>query len=88
MEWLHIWFFESNLSWEERTVGVPLHQEHIDEVDEDAGSCLRVSDCEKQPLIDDHEHQIAEETQQEEQLRNKYQVQIICPSEVPEQKNI
>lgn len=88
MEWLHIWFFESNLSWEKGSVGVPLHQEHVDKVDEDAGSCLRVSDCEKQPLIDDHEDQIAEETQQEEQLRNKYQVQIICPSEVPEQKNI
>lgn len=85
---MHVWFFESHLSWVEGLTGVPLHQEHVDEVDENAGSCLRVSDCEKQPLINDHEDQIAEETQQEKQLRNKYQVQIECPSEVPEQMNI
>lgn len=62
---------------------IPLHEEHVDEVDEDAGSLTRVHRREGQPLVEDHEDQVAEEAQQEEQLRKEDQVQIELFLEVP-----
>lgn len=76
---------DSHLSWIEGPTRIAHHKEHVDKVDEDAGSRLRVSDCEEEPLIDDHEHQITEETQQEEQLGKKNQVHVESPSEVSAQ---
>lgn len=74
----------SYLSWVKWLAGVTLHEEHVDELDEDAGSRLRVLDCENQPLIYDHEDEIPEETQQEEQLGQKHQIKIELPPEVPD----
>ena len=62
-------------------IGV-LHEEHVDEVDEDAGSQAGVGGPEGQPLVEDHEHQVAEETQQEEQLREEHQVHVVALPEV------
>ena len=73
---------DAYLSRVERTdVGV-LHEEHVDEVDEDAGSRARVRGPEGQPLVEDHEHQVAKETQQEEQLREEHQVHVVALPEV------
>lgn len=58
----------THLSWVEWLAGVALHEEHVDELDEDAGSRLWVPDCVNQPLVYDHEDQIPEETEQEEQF--------------------
>ena len=62
-------------------VGV-LHEEHVDEVDEDAGSQAGVRGPEGQPLVEDHEHQVAKETQQEEQLREEHQEHVVALPEV------
>jgi len=72
------------LSWVERSHIFPLHDEHVDEVDEDAGSLAGVSRTERQPLVENHEDQVAKETEQEEQLRKKQQIDIKFLSEVPE----
>lgn len=53
-------------------------------MDEDAGSLAGVSSPEHQPLVDNHEHQVAKETEQEEQLRKKQQVDVKLLLEVPE----
>ena len=63
---------------------VALHEEHVDELDEDAGGLLRVPGCEGQPFIDDHKNQVAKEAEQEEQLRQKHQVEAVLPPEVSE----
>lgn len=73
----------TNLSWVERSDVLPLHDKHVDEVDEDAGSLAGVSCTVCQPLVENHEDQVAEETEQEEQLRDKQQIDIKFLSEVP-----
>lgn len=74
------------LSRVERLSRASLHEEHVNEMDEDAGSSLGVSRREGQPLIDDHEDQVAEETEQEEQLGQEDQVEVELPPEVSESK--
>lgn len=73
----------SNLSRVEGSDVFPLHDEHVDKVDEDAGSLAGVSGAVREPLVEDHENQVAKETEQEEQLRQKQQVDIKFLSEVP-----
>ena len=73
------------LSWEEGRHPVPLHEEHVDEVDEDAGGHLGVTGREGQPLVDDHEDQVAKQAQQEQQLREEYQVQVELFPKMPTQ---
>lgn len=62
---------------------ITLHEEHVYEVDEDAWGLSGVLSREDQPLVDDHEHQIAKQTQQEQELREKYQVQVVFLPKVP-----
>lgn len=52
----------------ERRIGrvIVVEKEHIDEVDEDARSILRVVHIVCTPLEDDHENQIPEETNNED----------------------
>lgn len=73
----------SHLSWVEGLHSVPLHEEHVYEVDEDAWSESGVLSSEHQPLVDYHERQVAKKTQQEEELREKYQVEVVLLLEVP-----
>jgi len=70
------------LSWVEGLHGAPLHEEHVDEVDEDAGREPGLRGRERQPLVDHHEHQVAEQTPHEEQLRQEYQVHVVLLIEV------
>lgn len=74
----------NNLSRVERRDVLPLHDEHVDEVDEDAGSLAGVFCPICDPLVDNHEDQVAKETEHEEQLRNKQQVNIKLLPEVSE----
>ena len=71
------------LSRVERGVVPPLHEEHVDEVDEDAGSQAGISGSERHPFIEDHEDQVAEKTQQEQQLWEEQQVDVELLPEVP-----
>ena len=64
------------LSRVEELVAAALHQEHVDEVDEDAGSCFGLGGGEGQPLVYHHEDQVAEKAPHEEQLRQEDQVQV------------
>lgn len=68
----------------ERCVGsfVVVKQEHVDEVDEDAGRVLRRVHVETAPLEDDHEHQVAKQTQEKDQLGDKLQNNVESLSEV------
>lgn len=77
---------DTYLSWEQRRDIVPLHDEHVDEVDEDAGSLAGVSCAKCQPLVENHEDQVAKETEQEEQLRKKQQIDVKFLSEVSEER--
>lgn len=70
----------------ERLSRASLHEEHVNEVDKDAGSSLGVLCREGQPLIDDHEDQVAEEAEQEKQLGQEDQVEVELPPEVSESK--
>lgn len=72
-----------HLSWVKGLHRAALHEEHVDEVDEHTGSVLGVSRSEDDPLVDDHKHEVAEETQEEEQLREEDQVQAVLLPEVP-----
>lgn len=76
----------ANLSRVERRHVLPLHHKHVDEVDEDAGCLAGVSRAIRQPLVDDHEDQVAEEAEEEEQLGDKQQVDAVLLSEVPAQE--
>lgn len=67
----------------ERSDVLPLHDEHVNEVDEDAGGLAGVSCTVRQPLVENHEDQVAKETEQEEQLRKEQQIDIKFLSEVP-----
>lgn len=62
---------------------VPLHEEHVDEVNEDTGGMLGVPRGEDNPLVEDHEDEVAKETEQEEQLGQEDQVQAVRLPEVP-----
>lgn len=73
----------THLSRVERSDVLPLHDEHVNEVDEDAGGLAGVSCAVRQPLVENHEDQVAKETEQEEQLRKKQQIDIKFLSEVP-----
>ena len=53
-------------------------------MDEDAWSLAGVLCAVRQPLVENHEDQVTEETEQEEQLRKKQQIDIKFLSEVPE----
>ena len=53
-------------------------------MDEDAWSLAGVPCAIHQPLVENHEDQVTEETEQEEQLRKKQQVDVEFLSEVPE----
>lgn len=57
------------LSWVERRYVLPLHDEHVDKVDEDTGSLAGVTGTKCQPLEENHEDQVSEEAEQEKQLR-------------------
>lgn len=59
------------LSRVERSDIFTLHDKHVNEVDEDAGSLAGVPCTVRQPLVENHEDQVAKETEQEEQLRKK-----------------
>lgn len=65
----------------ERCIGrvIVVEEEHIDEVDKDAGSILRVVRVVCTPLEDDHEDQIPEEAKDEDHLWDELQdnVQVI-----------
>lgn len=76
----------SYLSRVERVPRASLHEEHVNEVDEDARSSVGVSCCKGQPLVDDHKDQVAKETEQEEQLRQEDQVEVELSSEVSKNK--
>ena len=86
VEWMDACVHGNHVTWYlsrvEELVAAALHQEHVDEVDEDAGSRARVRGPEGQPLVEDHEHQVAKETQQEEQLREEHQVHVVALPEV------
>lgn len=43
----------------------------------------RVLRREDQPLVQYHEHEVAKETQQEQDLREKHQVQVVLFPKVP-----
>lgn len=58
-------------------------EEHIDELDEDAGGLPGRGGRVHQPLIDDHEEQVAKDAQHEEQLRDRDQEDIKLLPEVP-----
>lgn len=73
----------ANLSRVERGHVLPLHHKHVDEVDEDAGCLAGVPRAVRQPLVDNHEDQVAEEAEKEEQLRHKQQVDAELLFEVP-----
>lgn len=73
----------ANLSRVERRHVLPLHHKHVDEVDEDAGCLAGVPRAVRQPFVDNHEDQVAEEAEEEEQLRHKQQVDAELLFEVP-----
>lgn len=73
----------SHLSWVKGLHCITLHEEHVYEVDEDAWGPSGVRSRKKQPLVENHEHQVAKQTQQEQELRDKYQVQAVRLPKVP-----
>lgn len=77
----------SHLSWVKGLHGIPLHEEHIYEVDEDARGLSGVLSRESQPLVQYHEHKVAKQTEQKQDLREEYQVDVVLLPEVPVEKN-
>lgn len=73
----------THLSRVKRLHGVSLHEEHVDEVDEHTGSMLGVPGSEDDPLVENHEDEVAKETQQKEQLREEDQVEAVLLPKVP-----
>lgn len=73
----------SHLSWVQGLDCITLHEEHIYKVDEDAGGMSGVLSRENQPLVEYHEHQVAKQAQQEQELRKKHQVQVVLFPKVP-----
>lgn len=84
-------FGEPHLVLVERSIGrvVVVEQEHVDEVNEDTGGLLGVGGVVHAPLEDDHEHQVTEETDDEDHLRDKLQDDVHVSPEIPgERKEI
>lgn len=73
----------SHLSWVEGLHCITLHEEHVYKVDEDTRSLSGVLRREDQPLVQYHEHEVAKQAQQEQELREKYQVQVVLFPKVP-----
>jgi len=73
---------------EREVVGVGGEEEHVDEVDEDAGGHPGVGGAELDPLVEDEEDEIAEERQEENQLGQELQDQPVPLLEVPRQGDI
>lgn len=73
----------AHLSWVKGLHVAALHEEHVYEVYEHTGSMLGVSRSEDDPLVDNHEDEVAKETQEEEQLREEDQVQAVLLPKVP-----
>lgn len=57
--WSQSAILASHLPWIEGLHSIPLHEKHVDEVDEDAWSLSGVLSGEDQPLVEYHEHQVA-----------------------------
>lgn len=76
----------THLSRVQRTDVLSLHDEHVDEVDEDARGLVGLSRTECKPLVENHEDQVAKETKQEEKLRKKQQVDVKFLFKVPEKR--
>lgn len=74
----------AHLPLEELPVGgAAREEEHVDEVDQDAGGRGSAGSREAQPLVDDQEDQVAEQPQQEDQLGEGLQQQPVPLAEVP-----
>lgn len=70
------------LPGEERRVGAAAgEEEHVDEVDKDAGR--RAGGGDEQPLVDDQEDEVAKQPQEEDQLGQGLQEQPVPLAEVP-----
>lgn len=52
-------------------------------MDEDARGLSGVVGREDQPLVEYHEHQVAKEAEQEQELREEYQIQVVLFPKVP-----
>lgn len=72
-----------HLSWVEGLHGASLHEEHVYEVNEDAWRVSGVLRRKGQPLVRNHEHKVAKQTQEEEQLREEDQKQVVSLLKVP-----
>lgn len=72
-----------HLSWVEGLHCASLHEEHVYEVNEDTRSVPGVLRGKGQPLIGNHEHEVAKQTQEEQQLREEYQKQVVSLPKMP-----
>lgn len=75
-----------HLSWVEGLHCASLHEEHVYEINEDARSVSGVLRRKHQPLVHNHEHEVAKQTQEEQQLREEYQKQVVSLPKVPGSK--
>lgn len=73
---------------ERQVAGVGGEEEHVDEVDEDAGGHHGVGGAERHPLVEDEEDEVAEERQEENHLGQQLQHQPVPLLEVPGQGDI
>lgn len=62
-------------------------EEHVYEVDKYAGSKFRLGRGVDDPFEDHHKHQIAKETQHEDQLRDQHKKYTAYLAEVPRNKH-
>lgn len=72
-----------HLSWVKGLHSASLHKEHVYEMNEDAWSMSGVLRRKDQPLVHNHEHEVAKQTQEEQQLWEKYQEQVVSLPKVP-----
>lgn len=72
-----------HLSWVEGLHSVSLHKEHVYEMNEDARSVSGVLRRKDEPLVHNHEHEVAKQTQEEQQLWEEYQEQVVSLPKVP-----
>lgn len=59
-------------------------EEHVYEVNEDAGSELGIGRCVRNPLIDHQEHQVAKEADHEDELRDEHKEDFVDLAKVTE----
>lgn len=72
------------LPMEECPIGGTLREEeHVDKVNEDAGGRGGPVGPDLQPLVDNEEHEVAEEAQQEDELRQCLQQKPVGLAKVP-----